>query len=205
MAMHEQVMQAYLDGLRRLADGGGDVARVASVASFFVSRVDSLVDKMLLEKKASGADIDDLLGKAAVANARLAYERFEQMFDLAGPFGELASKGARPQRPLWASTSTKNPDFPDTKYVDDLIGPHTVNTLPPPTIAATLDHGACEVTIRDGLDDARSVFERLAALEIEEEFVTDKLMSDGVAAFVQSYDELLESLTKKLEQLRPVG
>lgn len=202
--MHERVMQAYLKGLKRRADAGGDLSKVASVASFFVSRVDTLIDQLLIEKQSNGAHVDDLLGKAAVANARLAYQRFEKAFDLFGPFGRFASQGARVQRPLWASTSTKNPDYPDTKYVDELIGPHTVNTLPPQTITAMLDHGCCDVTIRDDLDQARSLFERLADLGIDSRAATDKLTTDGVAAFVQSYDELLVSLEEKRAWLRPV-
>ena len=204
IAMYEKVMAAYIDGLKRLDGAGGDVARVASVASFFISRVDTLVDKLLLENKAAGADVGDLFGRAAVANARLAYRRFEEMFNGNATFRDLAAKGARVQRPLWASTSTKNPEFCDTKYVDELVGPDTVNTMPPHTIAAVLDHGQSEVTIRDGLAEARSLFDRLAKLGIDFDAVTSKLTVSGVAAFVQSFEELHSALESKRRRLRAV-
>jgi len=204
LAVYEKVMQAYIDGLRRLSAAGGDVSAVASVASFFVSRVDTLVDKLLLERRAAGADVSDVLGKAAVANAKLAYARFEEVFDSRGAFAALAADGARVQRPLWASTSTKNSAYADTKYVDGLIGPRTVNTMPPETIRAVLDHGRHEVSIRDDLEGARRVFVRLAEEGIDFDAVTDNLTVDGVAAFAHSFDELLANLERKKKQLRPV-
>ncbi len=197
LEVYEKVMAAYLEGLRRLEAAGGDLVRVASVASFFVSRVDTLVDKLLLERGEGGAVVDPLLGQAANANAKLAYARFEEVFALDGAWGELAEKGARVQRPLWASTSTKNPDYPDTIYVDNLIGPHTVNTLPPATIDAVLDHGTVEVTIHDELDIARALFDELAEVGIEMRRVTDQLRVEGVEAFAKSFEELLDNLSRK--------
>lgn len=205
IAMYEKVMQAYLKGVKRLIDGGGDPSGVASVASFFVSRIDTLVDKQLSQKKASGEAVDGLFGRAAVANARLAYARFEEVFDGNGDFGALVSKGARLQRPLWASTSTKNPDYKPTLYVDELVGPDTVNTLPPATIEATLNGGAAEVSIRRDLEGARALFQQLAELGIHEREVTGKLLVDGVKAFANSFDELIASLAGKREQLRTSG
>ena len=190
-------MQAYLRGLQRRAETGGDLSLVASVASFFVSRVDTLIDKLLSEKNGG----INLAGLAAVANARLAYARFEQVFAPDGNFKALAARGARVQRPLWASTSTKNPAYPDTKYVDPLIGPHTVNTLPPDTIEATLDHGKPALTIREDVAAAKQVFTDLRQAGIEIDDVTAKLLRDGVDAFIKSFDQLLENLEAKRAQL----
>ena len=202
LAMHDRVMQAYRNGLGKLDAAGGDVKKVASVASFFVSRVDTLVDKLLTEKHPPHTDVTDLLGAAAVANAKLAYARFEQTFDASGEFAALAAKGARVQRPVWASTSTKNPDYPPTKYVDDLVGPDTVNTLPPQTIDAVLHEGRTQVAIRDDLPGAHTVFEQLEKVGIHVDAVTDRLSIDGVGLFVQSFDELLANLDEKQESLR---
>lgn len=201
LAMYEKVMGAYFAGLERFEAAGRDLPRIASVASFFVSRVDTLVDKLLDQKRAAGAEVDHLFGQAAVANAKLAYARFERVFDPSSQFKRLAEKGARVQRPLWASTSTKNPDYPDTLYVDRLVGPHTVNTIPPDTIDAVLDHGQSEVTIRDDVDGARALFAELAEIGIDMTDVTDKLRIDGVDAFIRSFDELLENLGR--EQAQP--
>jgi len=197
VAMYRQVMRAYLEGLKRYDKAGGNLKRVASVASFFVSRVDTLVDKFLDERRIAGAKSEGLLGLAAVANAKLAYARFVEVFDRAGDFASLAAKGARVQRPLWASTSTKNPAYPDTKYVDDLVGPNTVNTMPPETLAATLDHGRAEVTIDRDLDAARAALARLAEVGIDLQAVTDQLTVEGVHSFAKSFDDLLANLTAK--------
>lgn len=197
LEVYEQVMQAYINGLRRLEAAAGDLTRVASVASFFVSRVDTLVDQLLEEKKAKGARVDHLLGRAAVANAKLAYARFEEVFGPEGEFVTLAGKGARVQRPLWASTSTKNPAYPDTKYLDGLVGPQTVSTLPPDTIEATLDHGRTQNVIREDLDGERRVIAELAELGTAIRDVTDKLRIDGVAAFAKSFKDLLANLARK--------
>ena len=205
IAMYRKVMQAYLDGLGVLDQNGGNVSKVASVASFFVSRVDTLVDQKLREKREAGADVDHLLGRAAIANARLAYACFEEVFGKNGAFDELAGKGARVQRPLWASTSTKNPNDPDTMYVDQLVGPHTVNTLPPKTLEAVLDHGQTTATLTKGLDEARGTLADIDRLGINLQAVTDRLTVDGVNLFSKSFDDLLANLSQKRAQLRPVG
>lgn len=204
IAMYRDVMQAYVSGLRRLHERGEDPSKVASVASFFVSRVDVLVDKKLDEKRAQGAKVDRLLGGAAIANAKLAYLRFQEVFDAEGVFAELAKAGARVQRPLWASTSTKNPDYPDTLYVDNLIGPDTVNTLPPATIEAVLDHGKTTVSITEGVDEARAVLAEIGHLDIHMKEVTDQLTQEGVDAFTKSFEELLANLEAKRTALKPV-
>ncbi len=200
IAMYERVMSAYINGLERLGAAAGDPSQVASVASFFVSRIDTLVDKLLAQKQPPHSGSEDLLGRAAIANARLAFARFEEVFDPAGEFGALAAKGARVQRPLWASTSTKNPNYQATKYIDGLVGPNTVNTAPPHTIEAVLHEGRTEVTIRDDLDGAQALFEQLEQLGIRMATVTDKLRVDGVILFTRSFDELLAGLTAKQEQ-----
>jgi transaldolase len=205
VAMYRKVMRAYIDGLKRYDAAGGDLSRVASVASFFVSRVDTLVDKLLEEKRNARASVEGLLGTAAVANAKLAYARFTEVFNRAGEFGALAARGARVQRPLWASTSTKNPAYPDTKYVDDLVGPNTVNTMPPETLAATLDHGRSEVTIDRDVAGARAALIRLAEADIDLQAVTDQLTIEGVNAFAKSFDELLANLAAKRARLKTVA
>lgn len=204
IGMYRSVIQAYLDGLHALAARGGMLSTVASVASFFVSRVDTLVDKQLEKLKAEGRKVDHLLGRAAVANAKLAYARFLEVFDRKGPFGALAAKGARVQRPLWASTSTKNPNYSPTMYVDPLIGPDTVNTLPPQTIEAVLSGKGATGSISDGLDDARFVMAELGNLGVDMQLVTSQLLSEGVAMFAESFEQLLGNLASKRRQLRPV-
>jgi len=197
LEMYERVMEAYLAGLHERARRGENLAGVSSVASFFVSRVDTLVDKLLRTKGGS----PQLEGRAAVANAKLAYARFEQVFAPQGPFSKLAALGARVQRPLWASTSTKDPAYPDTKYVDSLVAPHSVNTLPPETIAAVLDHGKTTVAIRDELPEAQRCFEQLRAAGINIDDVTDQLLTEGVHAFAKSFDDLLANLETKRTRL----
>ncbi len=202
LTMYDRVMDAYIAGLEHFHGAGGDPSSVGSVASFFVSRVDTLVDKLLEQKRESGAKVDHLLGKAAVANAKLAYARFEEVFQKSDRFTKLAGHGAHMQKPVWASTSTKNPDYPDTLYVDELVAPHTVNTIPPATIDVALDHGRSDVTIRDNLDDARGLFHELARLGIDIDDVTDKLRIDGVDAFIKSFDDLLGNLERKQKTLQ---
>lgn len=197
IGMYEKVMQAYMAGLEKLLASGGDVGKVSSVASFFVSRVDTAVDKLLEVSRAQGAEVGHLLGESAVANAKLAYARFGEVFASGGRWGELVSRGARLQRPLWASTSTKNSDYPDTLYVDNLVGPHTVNTLPPVTIEAVLDHGGATATLAADVDSARSLFGELAELDINIEAVTDQLLIEGVKAFEGSFDDVLADITAK--------
>jgi transaldolase len=190
---YEEVIEAYLSGLEA-ADAGIDLSRVSSVASFFVSRVDTEVDRRL---EAIGTpEALALRGKAAVANAKLAYQLFLERFS--GPRWEaLAARGARVQRPLWASTSTKNPEFPDTIYVDQLIGPHTVNTMPDNTLGAFEDHGVLARTVDSDVEGARAVLAALADIGVEIADVTRQLEDEGVASFTKSFDELLESLDAK--------
>jgi len=198
LARYDQVIEAYLSGLEA-AGPGIDLARVSSVASFFVSRVDTEVDRRL---DAIGTDeARSLKGRAAVANAQLAYQLFRERF--AGPRWEaLAARGARVQRPLWASTSVKNPDYPDTLYVDTLIGPDTVNTMPDDTLAAFDDHGTPARTVDADADGARAVLDRLAAVGVDIDDVTAVLEQEGVAAFAKSFDELISSLDAKAQSLR---
>jgi transaldolase len=191
---YAQVTEAYLEGLERYARSGGarPLQHIASVASFFVSRVDTLVDG-LLEKKPDGKS---LMGLAAVANAKRAYGIFGRAFG-GERFGALRAGGARVQRVLWASTSTKNPDYPDLKYVDSLIGPHTVNTVPLPTLEAIFDHVAVKGTLAEGLEEAEAQLEALKRAGIDMHAVGVKLEEDGVALFAKSYDDLLAAIAKK--------
>jgi transaldolase len=201
LASHAKVIDAFLSGLEDRVKAGKPVDRVASVASFFVSRVDSAVDKALDEKAKSGASgAAALRGKAAIANAKLAYELFEKEFG--GPrFAALKSKGAQVQRPLWASTSTKNPAYKDTVYVDALIGPDTVNTLPPATLDAFNDHGKPLVTIRDGLADAKRELRDIEALGVSMEKVCADLLRDGVASFAKSFSDLLGAVESRRREI----
>ncbi|HEY7398268.1 MAG TPA: transaldolase [Gaiellaceae bacterium] len=195
---YEAVVEAYLRGLERLVAGGGDPSEVVSVASFFVSRVDTEADKRLeaLGKK-------ELQGKLAIANAKLAYQHYLQAF--AGPRWDfLAAKGARPQRCLWASTSTKNPDYNDVMYVEDLIGPDTVNTMPLETIEAFQDHGRVPGdTVLEGVDEARQLFDDLAAAGVDYDDVTATLEAEGVQKFSDSFAEILDSVGAKRGTLQP--
>jgi transaldolase len=190
---YADVIEAYLSGLEALAAAGGELSQVHSVASFFVSRVDTEVDRRLLPlgEKASG-----LAGKAAVAQARLAYQLFEQRFS-GSRWEALAAKGAKPQRPLWASTSTKNPAYPDLLYVDSLIGPHTVNTMPDATVKGFLDHGTVSRTVDADPAAAQEELDRLATAGVDMADVSRVLEEEGVASFVKSYEQLLQSLTDK--------
>jgi transaldolase len=192
------VAESYIRGLERLCAAGGDPAPVASVASFFVSRVDTEADRRLDE--IGGAD--DLKGKLAVANARLAYRRYQEIFS-GERWEELVAKGATTQRCLWASTSTKNPAYSDVLYVEKLIGPETVNTMPEETIRAFQDHGAVEPTLEKGIDKAERLLERLAAVGVDYDDVTDTLEREGVAKFDESFKELLEGIEAKHAELAP--
>ncbi len=196
---YAQVMEAYLAGLEtHAASGVDDLSRVASVASFFISRVDTEVDNRL---DAVGTDEAlALKGKVAVAQAQLAYQRFREVFS--GPRWEaLAAKGARVQRPLWASTSTKNPDYPDTLYVDTLIGPDTVNTLPEPTLEAFDDHGTVARTVDADPAAAQDGVDQVTAVGVDLDDVARVLEDEGVAAFAKSFDELIATLETKSQQL----
>jgi transaldolase len=191
---HREVIEAYLAGLEQLAVSGGDLSTVASVASFFVSRVDTETDQRLPEGHA-------LRGKVAVANAKLAYRLFQEKF--AGPrWDALAARGARRQRPLWASTSTKNPAYSDTLYVDDLIGPDTVNTLAQASIEALRDHGRPRAgTLTTDVEGAADVIAQLATAGVDYHDVTDTLERDGVDSFARSYHDCLSTLEKRRAEL----
>jgi transaldolase len=194
---YAEVAEAYLRGLERLQAGGGDPAKPISVASFFVSRVDTEADRRLEELGRK-----DLQGKLAIANAKLAYQRYLELFS-GSRWEFLASKGARPQRCLWASTSTKNPAYPDTMYVAELIGPDVVNTMPLETIEAFQDHGVVEDTLRQGLDEASQLFADLADAGVDYDDVTDTLEAEGVQKFADSFRELLEGIEAKRGALAP--
>ena len=192
LQQYEDSAMAYIRGLEKLADANVDFSRVASVASFFVSRVDGKVDPKLVDLGNS-----ELQGKIAIANAKMAYHRFGEIFS--GPRWEkLAAQGARVQRPLWGSTSTKNPDYPDTLYVDTLMGPHTVNTVPPETLDAFLDHGCAARTVDADVEEARQHLAQLAELGIDLGDVTTQLMGEGVDAFADSFDELMSGIAEKV-------
>jgi transaldolase len=192
------VVEAYIRGLERLVAGGGDPSSVRSVASFFVSRVDTEADRRLDE---IGGQATRLQGKLAIANAKLAYRHWQETF--AGPRWEfLASKGAKSQRCLWASTSTKNPDFRDVMYVEELIGSETVNTMPLETVQAFQDHGAVKPnSILDGVADAQKLVERLAEVGVDYDDVVTTLEAEGVQKFADSFQELLDGIRAKREQL----
>jgi transaldolase/glucose-6-phosphate isomerase len=192
---YESVANAYLAGLERRAASGEDINHIASVASFFVSRVDTLVDKALEE-----VGNTSLKGQIAIANSKAAYMRFRQIFS-GERWDKLAAAGAQVQRPLWASTGTKNPDYSDTVYIDSLIGPDTVNTVPPDTLDAFLDHGQVEPTLDTGLDLALNQMEELSDLGIDLDAVTEKLQEDGVFSFAASFTSLMENLSEKCERL----
>ena len=198
--VYREVARAYIGGLRTRHERGEDVRRVASVASFFVSRVDTKVDKMLEEIGTRSAL--EARGRAAIANAKMAYAAFTEIFG-GDEFADLRAAGARVQRCLWASTSTKNPDFRDVLYVEELIGPDTVDTMPTETIAAFLDHGRVERTLDRDLGAAREALRRVEAEGIRMQQVTDELIVEGVASFSKSFDELIGTIESKREELAP--
>jgi transaldolase/glucose-6-phosphate isomerase len=198
MGHYESVANAYLRGLAACDAAGGELARVASVASFFVSRVDTSVDHQL--DKIGGAQANALLGRTAIANSKVVYQRYKTLFGTT-EFVELQNRGARSQRLLWASTSTKNPSYRDTMYVDELIGPDTVNTMPPSTIDAFRDHGQAKQTLENDLEDARSVLAEVAALGIDLDEITGQLQHAGIKAFADAYDELMQKLAAKLANI----
>ncbi|CAN5812990.1 hypothetical protein BH20CHL8_BH20CHL8_02470 [soil metagenome] len=198
--VYRRVARAYIAGLRARHERGEDISRVASVASFFVSRVDTKIDKMLNELGSRAAL--EARGKAAIANAKLAYEAFGEIFG-GDEFADLRAAGARVQRCLWASTSTKNPDYRDVLYVEELIGPDTVDTMPTETIIAFLEHGRAAQTIDRNVDRAKQALREVEALGISMERVTDELIEEGVASFAKSFDELIESIESKRQELAP--
>jgi transaldolase len=192
---YADVAEAYIRGLERLVEGGGDPSAVASVASFFVSRVDTEADKRLDQIGRPA-----LKGKLAIANAKLAYQRDKEIFSGAR-WRALAGKGATKQRCLWASTSTKNPEYRDVMYVEELIGPETVNTMPKETIEAFQDHGRVALTLEQGMDEARKLFRDLVEAGVDYDDVTETLEREGVQKFIDSFTELLEGIKAKRGQL----
>ena len=194
---HMEVADAYIRGLERLVDAGGDPAKVGSVASYFVSRVDTEADNRLDE-----AGHPELKGKLAVANAKLAYQNYKEKFS-GERWEALAAKGATPQWCLWASTSTKNPEYRDVLYIEDLIGPGTVNTMPRETIEAFQDHGEVALTLEEGIDDAKQVFDQIEAAGVDYDDVTETLEREGVQKFIDSFSELFEGIESKRGQLAP--
>lgn len=200
LANYERVARAYIEALTKRHENGLPINQLASVASFFVSRVDTLADKLLDEKLASGEGdpelIKSLKGKVAVANAVMAYEKFEELFG-SDEFKPLADAGAMVQRPLWASTGTKNPEYSDVLYVDSLIGPHTVNTAPPKTIEAFLDHGTVKRTVDNDYAGAHKVLDDLHKVGLDIDQITRQLEEEGIETFMSSYDALLEGVESK--------
>ena len=198
LARHEEVMEAYVRGLERLVADGGDPSHVASVASFFVSRVDTEGDKRLEEIGTDEALA--LRGMLAIANAKLAYESFNRTFS-GERWERLAARGASKQRCLWASTSTKNPEYRDVVYVENLIGPLTVNTMPLETIEAFQDHGRVAPTLEEGIDEARQLLDDLARVGVDYDDVTQTLEDEGVQKFADSFEQLLDGVRAKRAEL----
>jgi transaldolase / glucose-6-phosphate isomerase len=199
--VYVKVAEAYIAGLEDLADRGGNLKKMASVASFFISRIDTMVDSKLDEKLKTTSDpkqqalLKSLMGKVAIANGRLTYQRYQRIFS--GPqWQALAAKGAQTQRVLWASTSTKNPNYRDVMYVEELIGPDTVNTMPPATVDAFLDHGRLRNSLTEDVPGAAKVMDDLAHTGISMKEVTDKLTEDGVKLFADAFDKLLAAVEK---------
>jgi transaldolase len=198
---YAEVAESYIRGIERLVAEGGDPRAVASVASFFVSRIDTEADRRLEELNPAHPP-KELLGKLAIANAKLAYAHYLEAFS--GPrWDYLAGKGATPQRVLWASTSTKNPAYRDTMYVEELLGPDTVNTMPEDTIKAYQDHGDPQPRLQSGLDEAKALLEKLKQAGVDYDDVTDTLEREGVEKFSDSFDQLLASLREKQQSLAP--
>lgn len=196
---HEAVIEAYLEGLEAARSAGHDLSKIHSVASFFVSRVDTEIDARL--DKIGTPDAQSLKGKAALANARLAYNAYQQAFEVGPRFQELAGSGGRPQRPLWASTGVKNPDYPDTLYVTELVAPNTVNTMPEKTLDAAADHGEISGdTISGKGQESQEVFDRLSAIGIDVSDVFITLENEGVEKFEASWTELMEATGEQLRQ-----
>jgi transaldolase/glucose-6-phosphate isomerase len=200
--VYEDVVEAYLQGSEDLIARGGNPARIASVASFFVSRIDTAVDKLLEVRLGKAVDNSERLaltsahGKVAIANAKLAYQRYKRLF--AGPRWEaLRAKGAQPQRLLWASTGTKNPEYSDVLYIEELIGPDTINTMPPATMDAFREHGNLRASLEEDLRGARDVMGTLDRLEISIDEITAKVLDDGIHLFADAMDKLLEAIARK--------
>jgi len=203
--VYEQVAEAYIAGLEQLAANGGDLSRVASVASFFISRIDTLVDSIVNDKLKTEKDpakqalLKSILGKVAIANGKLTYQGYLKIFS--GPrWDALAKKGAQTQRVLWASTSTKNPNYRDVIYIEELIGPDTVNTMPPATIDAFRDHGKLRNSLTEDIPGAQKTMDDLAKAGISMKEVTDKLTEDGVKLFADAFDKLLAAVERSTTQ-----
>jgi transaldolase len=192
---YREVVRAYIRGIKRLVEGGGDPSDVRSVASFFVSRIDTDADKRLEELGA-----DDLKGKLAIANAKLAYQIYKEVFG-GSRWRSLAEKGANRQRLLWASTSTKDPDYPDVMYPENLVGPETVDTMPKSTIKAVMDHAEIRPTLEEGVEEAKELLKRLREADLDYEDVTDSLEQEGIQKFADPFHELLEEIKNKGRQL----
>jgi transaldolase len=197
------VAEAYIRGLEKRAARGEDVSQSASVASFFVSRIDTLVEKIIASREKTAtpqqrALFDEIQGKVAIANAKQAYQKYKKLFS--GPrWQALAAKGAKPQRVLWASTGTKNPKYSDVLYIEELIGRDTVNTIPPATLDAFRDHGKVRSTLEQGLDEADAVMRKLEQAGISMKAVTDQLVEDGVKSFSESFQQLISAVGTRLK------
>ncbi len=203
---YRDVAHAYVAGLKRRSDAGEDVSRIASVASFFVSRIDSLVDNQIEEKLASAEGdekerLESLRGNVAIANAKLAYQAYLEIFS-GEKWEALAAKGARPQRVLWASTGTKNKDYSDVLYIDELIGPDTVNTIPPATWDAFRDHGTVGQTLTEGVDEARQTLADLASAGITLDAATDQLLAEAVKLFVDPFDKMIAAVEAAMNEVK---
>ncbi|CAM5693434.1 putative Transaldolase [Streptomyces afghaniensis 772] [Streptomyces afghaniensis] len=202
LARHDEVMAAFLDGMERARDSGRDLSRIGSVASFFVSRVNAEADARL--DKAGTAQAAELRGQAAIANARLAYQHYEQVFN-SPRWHALRQAGARPQRPLWASTSVKDPAYPDTRYVTELVAPGVVNTMPEATLRAVADHGRIPAdSVRAHYDDAQRVLDGLRAVGVDYDDLVQTLEDEGVSKFDTGWQQLAEQLAETLRS-RPAA
>jgi transaldolase len=199
LTRHRQVAEAYLRGLERLIASGGDPSRLHSVASFFVSRVDTETDRRLAETRR-----DDLKGRLGIANAKLAYQQYKALFH-GERWDDLAARGATAQRCLWASTSVKDPSLRDTLYVEELIGPETISTMPEQTIRAFQDHGRVELRLESDLDEAQSLFNKLYAVGVDYDDVVATLEREGIEKFVASVNEILDGIATKRRSLRAVA
>jgi transaldolase len=203
---YDQTIEAYIRGLERRVAENKPIDNISSVASFFVSRIDSAVDKELERRIGQASDekekakLQSLLGRIAIANAKIAYQRYKKVFH-GERFAALKQKGAQVQRPLWASTSTKNPVYPDVYYVEALIGPETVDTLPPATIVAFRDHGRARVTIEDNLDEERALLARLEEVGISLDQVTAHVLADAVRLFVEPFEKLLKTIESRAAEI----
>lgn len=206
---YEQVAQAYLRGLAKAAADGRDLSRIASVASFFISRIDTLADQKI-EARIEAADeagrerLRELMGKAAIANAKLTYRRYKEIMQGEG-WQALAGRGARPQRLLWASTSTKNPDYRDVLYVEELVGEDTVNTVPPATLDAFRDHGKVRKSLEEDVEGASETMAALERAGVSMREVTDQLLEDGVRLFSDAFDKLLATIEEECRKAADAG